>query len=214
MSVNVSARQLATTRPRRATVAARPRATPASTPRLLDARDHRDRADARHRRTPPTPARAQAPRRARSRSTTSAPATRRSPTCSSSRSTSLKIGRLVRRTMCASTHNCSPISVRGLLDLGDALDLKVVAEEMELDRGATPTSWWSAGDALAGVRRGDRELPARWRGAPGLGYDALSAERPSVVYTSIAGYSPESVDARRPGFDFAIQARPAGFDHG
>ena len=44
----------------------------------------------------------------------------------------------------------------------------------------------------------------------GLGYDSLSAERPSVVYASIAGYSPESVDARRPGFDFAIQGEAGG----
>jgi formyl-CoA transferase len=44
----------------------------------------------------------------------------------------------------------------------------------------------------------------------GLGYEALSAERPRLVYTSIAGYSPESVDAHRPGFDFAIQAEAGG----
>jgi formyl-CoA transferase len=44
----------------------------------------------------------------------------------------------------------------------------------------------------------------------GLGYEALSAERPRLVYTSIAGYSPESVDAHRPGFDFAIQGEAGG----
>jgi len=44
----------------------------------------------------------------------------------------------------------------------------------------------------------------------GLGYAALSAARPQIVYTSIAGYSPESVDAHRPGFDFAIQAEAGG----
>ncbi|MEA2209064.1 MAG: hypothetical protein QOF54_1541, partial [Solirubrobacteraceae bacterium] len=44
----------------------------------------------------------------------------------------------------------------------------------------------------------------------GLGYDALSAARPGLVYTSIAGYSPESVDAHRPGFDFAIQGEAGG----
>ena len=44
----------------------------------------------------------------------------------------------------------------------------------------------------------------------GLGYAALSATRPQIVYTSIAGYSPESVDAHRPGFDFAIQAEAGG----
>ena len=32
----------------------------------------------------------------------------------------------------------------------------------------------------------------------------------SIVYTSIAGYAPESVDAHRPGFDFAIQAEAGG----
>ena len=44
----------------------------------------------------------------------------------------------------------------------------------------------------------------------GLGYEALSAARPKLVYTSIAGYSPESVDAHRPGFDFAIQGEAGG----
>ena len=43
-----------------------------------------------------------------------------------------------------------------------------------------------------------------------LGYAALSAVRPQIVYTSIAGYAPESVDAHRPGFDFAIQAEAGG----
>jgi crotonobetainyl-CoA:carnitine CoA-transferase CaiB-like acyl-CoA transferase len=44
----------------------------------------------------------------------------------------------------------------------------------------------------------------------GLGYEALSAARPKLVYTSIAGYSPGSVDAHRPGFDFAIQGEAGG----
>jgi crotonobetainyl-CoA:carnitine CoA-transferase CaiB-like acyl-CoA transferase len=44
----------------------------------------------------------------------------------------------------------------------------------------------------------------------GLGYAALAAERPGLVYTSIAGYSPESPDAHRPGFDFAIQGEAGG----
>jgi crotonobetainyl-CoA:carnitine CoA-transferase CaiB-like acyl-CoA transferase len=44
----------------------------------------------------------------------------------------------------------------------------------------------------------------------GLGYGALSGARPGLVYTSIAGYSPESVDAHRPGFDFAIQGEAGG----
>jgi len=44
----------------------------------------------------------------------------------------------------------------------------------------------------------------------GLGYGAVAAERPQVVYTSIAGYAPESPDAHRPGFDFAIQAEAGG----
>ncbi len=44
----------------------------------------------------------------------------------------------------------------------------------------------------------------------GLGYEELAALRPRVVYTSIAGYSPESTDAHRPGFDFAIQAEAGG----
>jgi crotonobetainyl-CoA:carnitine CoA-transferase CaiB-like acyl-CoA transferase len=44
----------------------------------------------------------------------------------------------------------------------------------------------------------------------GLGYEALSAARPKLVYTSIAGYSPESADAHRPGFDFAIQGEAGG----
>jgi crotonobetainyl-CoA:carnitine CoA-transferase CaiB-like acyl-CoA transferase len=44
----------------------------------------------------------------------------------------------------------------------------------------------------------------------GLGYEALSAARPELVYTSIAGYSPESGDAHRPGFDFAVQGEAGG----
>ena len=44
----------------------------------------------------------------------------------------------------------------------------------------------------------------------GLGYAALSAARPGLVYTSIAGYAPESADAHRPGFDFAVQAEAGG----
>ena len=44
----------------------------------------------------------------------------------------------------------------------------------------------------------------------GLGYEALSAARPKLVYTSIAGYAPESADAHRPGFDFAIQGEAGG----
>jgi crotonobetainyl-CoA:carnitine CoA-transferase CaiB-like acyl-CoA transferase len=44
----------------------------------------------------------------------------------------------------------------------------------------------------------------------GLGYAALAATRPQIVYTSIAGYAPESADAHRPGFDFAIQAEAGG----
>ena len=44
----------------------------------------------------------------------------------------------------------------------------------------------------------------------GLGYEALSGARPGLVYTSIAGYSPASVDAQRPGFDFAIQGEAGG----
>jgi crotonobetainyl-CoA:carnitine CoA-transferase CaiB-like acyl-CoA transferase len=44
----------------------------------------------------------------------------------------------------------------------------------------------------------------------GLGFETLSAARPKLVYTSIAGYSPESPDAHRPGFDFAIQAEAGG----
>jgi crotonobetainyl-CoA:carnitine CoA-transferase CaiB-like acyl-CoA transferase len=43
-----------------------------------------------------------------------------------------------------------------------------------------------------------------------LGYATLSATRPRIVYTSIAGYAPESADAHRPGFDFAIQAEAGG----
>jgi crotonobetainyl-CoA:carnitine CoA-transferase CaiB-like acyl-CoA transferase len=44
----------------------------------------------------------------------------------------------------------------------------------------------------------------------GLGYADLAATRPGLVYTSIAGYAPESVDAHRPGFDFAIQGEAGG----
>jgi crotonobetainyl-CoA:carnitine CoA-transferase CaiB-like acyl-CoA transferase len=39
----------------------------------------------------------------------------------------------------------------------------------------------------------------------GLGREQLVGEHPEVVYCSIRGYPPESPDAARPGFDFAIQ---------
>jgi formyl-CoA transferase len=39
----------------------------------------------------------------------------------------------------------------------------------------------------------------------GLGRDALVAERPALVYTSIRGYPLDSPEADQPGFDFAIQ---------
>jgi formyl-CoA transferase/CoA:oxalate CoA-transferase len=39
----------------------------------------------------------------------------------------------------------------------------------------------------------------------GLDRESLAGDRPEVVYCSIRGYPPESPDADRPGFDFAIQ---------
>jgi crotonobetainyl-CoA:carnitine CoA-transferase CaiB-like acyl-CoA transferase len=39
----------------------------------------------------------------------------------------------------------------------------------------------------------------------GLGYEALKARRPSIVYCSVSGYPDDGPDADRPGFDFAIQ---------
>jgi crotonobetainyl-CoA:carnitine CoA-transferase CaiB-like acyl-CoA transferase len=39
----------------------------------------------------------------------------------------------------------------------------------------------------------------------GLGRDALVAERPALVYTSIRGYPLDAPEADQPGFDFAIQ---------
>ncbi len=39
----------------------------------------------------------------------------------------------------------------------------------------------------------------------GLGWDALRAENPSLVYCSISGYPHDSPEAPLPGFDFAIQ---------
>ncbi len=41
----------------------------------------------------------------------------------------------------------------------------------------------------------------------GLGYDALSAENPGVVFCSITGYGSDGPEAGRPGYDFAVQAR-------
>ena len=40
----------------------------------------------------------------------------------------------------------------------------------------------------------------------GLGYDALRAGHPELVYCSISGYPHDSPEAALPGFDFAIQA--------
>jgi crotonobetainyl-CoA:carnitine CoA-transferase CaiB-like acyl-CoA transferase len=41
----------------------------------------------------------------------------------------------------------------------------------------------------------------------GLGYDALSAENPGLVFCSITGYGSDGPEAGRPGYDFAVQAR-------
>lgn len=40
----------------------------------------------------------------------------------------------------------------------------------------------------------------------GLGYEALRADHPELVYCSISGYPHDSPEAALPGFDFAIQA--------
>jgi crotonobetainyl-CoA:carnitine CoA-transferase CaiB-like acyl-CoA transferase len=58
--------------------------------------------------------------------------------------------------------------------------------------------------------------------ALGLGYERLRRENPGVVFCSITGYGSEGLDAGRPGYDFAVQARagwmavtgePAGEPH-
>jgi crotonobetainyl-CoA:carnitine CoA-transferase CaiB-like acyl-CoA transferase len=41
----------------------------------------------------------------------------------------------------------------------------------------------------------------------GLGYDALSADNPGLVFCTITGYGTDGPDAGRPGYDFAVQAR-------
>jgi crotonobetainyl-CoA:carnitine CoA-transferase CaiB-like acyl-CoA transferase len=41
----------------------------------------------------------------------------------------------------------------------------------------------------------------------GLGYEALSADNPGLVFCSITGYGSEGPEAGRPGYDFAVQAR-------
>ena len=41
----------------------------------------------------------------------------------------------------------------------------------------------------------------------GLGYDALSAGNPGLVFCSITGYGSDGPEAGRPGYDFAVQAR-------
>jgi crotonobetainyl-CoA:carnitine CoA-transferase CaiB-like acyl-CoA transferase len=43
----------------------------------------------------------------------------------------------------------------------------------------------------------------RW----GLGYEALAAENPGLVFCSITGYGSDGPEAGRPGYDFALQAR-------
>ena len=39
----------------------------------------------------------------------------------------------------------------------------------------------------------------------GLGYDALSAENPRLIYCSISGYGSEGPEASRPGYDLLVQ---------
>jgi crotonobetainyl-CoA:carnitine CoA-transferase CaiB-like acyl-CoA transferase len=41
----------------------------------------------------------------------------------------------------------------------------------------------------------------------GLGYEALAAENPGLVYCAITGYGSDGPEAGRPGYDFAVQAR-------
>lgn len=43
----------------------------------------------------------------------------------------------------------------------------------------------------------------RW----GLGYEALARDNPGLVLCSIVGYGSDGPEARRPGYDFAVQAR-------
>ncbi|HEX2188241.1 MAG TPA: CoA transferase [Longimicrobiaceae bacterium] len=43
----------------------------------------------------------------------------------------------------------------------------------------------------------------RW----GLGYEALAAENPGLVFCSVTGYGSGGPEAGRPGYDFAVQAR-------
>ncbi|WP_431061438.1 CaiB/BaiF CoA transferase family protein [Streptomonospora nanhaiensis] len=40
----------------------------------------------------------------------------------------------------------------------------------------------------------------------GLGYEAVSARNPAVVYCSVSGFGPEHEPAARPGFDIVVQA--------
>lgn len=40
----------------------------------------------------------------------------------------------------------------------------------------------------------------------GLGYEAICARNPSVVYCSVSGFGPEHTPASRPGFDIVVQA--------
>lgn len=40
----------------------------------------------------------------------------------------------------------------------------------------------------------------------GIGYDELRAENPRLIYCSISGYGRDTSDARRPGYDFVLQA--------
>lgn len=46
-----------------------------------------------------------------------------------------------------------------------------------------------------------------WMAEHGLGYEALSATNPGLVYASISGYGQSGPDAHLPGYDFLIQAR-------
>ncbi|WP_342163604.1 CaiB/BaiF CoA-transferase family protein [Methylobacterium sp. SD21] len=39
----------------------------------------------------------------------------------------------------------------------------------------------------------------------GLGYDALSAENPGLIYCSVAGYASDGSEATRPGYDLVVQ---------
>jgi formyl-CoA transferase len=79
-------------------------------------------------------------------------------------------------------------------------------------RGITLNLAMERGQAIAAALAAGSDVlienfQSGWMAARGLGYPALRALNPRLIYASITGYGQTGPDAERPGYDFLIQGR-------